>query len=775
MKRLSTLTFLAVLVSLVTFHTDTLSAQGLLLEQHQHRRLPRPWPIRPNLPRPPEVLSYSIKSIDISGQLRDQVAEIQLSQTFVNTGSSQIEAQFVFPLPYDAAIDRVTLMVNGKELPGELLSRDAARRKYEEIVRSSKDPALLEWVGHGLFQTSVFPIPAGQQRTVTLHYTHLLRKNNGITDFLYPLATARYTAKPIESLSVALSINSTLPLKNVYSPTHKLDVKRDNEQRVRVSLELHDVVPTEDFRLVYDVNQQKVGASLLSYRPDGGDDGYFLLLASPQIKSAQEDLPKTVIFVVDQSGSMSGEKIVQAKKAADFVMQRLHEQDLFNIISYNASVTSFAPELQPANAEMRGRALGFIQDIRAGGSTNIHAALTTAMKQLTDNNRPTYVLFLTDGLPTAGEQNELKIAEAVRQSNQVQARLLNFGVGNDVNGRLLDRLARENHGGSEYVRPNENVEEYVSRIYSRITSPVMTNVELLVDADEHEISQGQPINRVYPGGKFDLFAGEQAVFVGRYSATGKATVTLKGNVGDERQSYSFAAELAAHSPDQSYAFIERLWATRRVGEIIDELDLKGKNQELIDELVQLSTKHGIMTPYTSFLADETARPTAITESESFMRNRRAADRDLDSLKIVSGSLGVGQRVTKQELKKAAQAAPASEMSAGEKADAYAVEYLDAKSGKVTSTENVRQIGNVTVYKRGVYLCTSATADLFSGDDKLELDLGALKDKVSVVERYTQDYFNLVAKNSAEENRVLATQGESEQLLVKLRGRVYLIK
>ncbi len=767
--------FQSLIFVLLVLQAGQAFGQGFLLEKDHRYRMPRPWPIIRPVPTP--VVSYSIQQIAIDAKLKDQIADVQVSQTFLNTGKRTIESQFVFPLPYEAAIDEMTLLVDGKELPAKLLSKEQARKKYEEIVQASRDPALLEWMGHGLFQTSVFPIPPGQSRTVTLHYTYLLRKADGVTDFLYPLTTGRYTSKPIEKLTISLTIDSQLPIKNVYSPSHAVDIKRPSKKRARVSLTLKNVIPAEDFRLLYDVNKKKVGAALLSYRPKKSEDGYFLLLATPQIKTKQEQLPKTVIFVVDKSGSMSGEKIGQAREAARFVLNRLQDDDLFNIISYNANVESFSPELQRCNDKARAEGLAFIDDIRSGGSTNIHAALTTAMQQLADRNRPSYVIFLTDGIPTAGITNELKIAQATSAANKVRARLLNVGVGYDVNSRLLDRLARENHGLSEYVRPNENIEEYVSRIYNRITSPVMTNVELAISLDQGNNSRGKLVNRLYPGDQFDLFAGEQVIIVGRYKAPGKAMVKLTGNLGDKKEQLSFNAKLVAKSNDQTYAFIEKLWATRRIGEIIDELDLNGKNKELIDELVQLSTKYGIITPYTSFLADEDVKPTELATSESFRSNRTRTQLNLNRLDDVTGKDATLQRATKQSFKAARQALshPAAPTAAGGISTPNAVVVRDAESDQLVAMNTVRQIGNITIYKRGDYLCTSETAELLTGKEKLVLDLEKLKDKVTVVDRFSKEYFAICQKNSAEENRVLSSQTGNEKLLIKLRGTIYLIR
>lgn len=746
-------------------------AQGALIDPELP--LPRPW-VRPTS-RP--QAEYRIKSLEVQARIKDQVASVQVSQTFVNSGSTQMEVQFVFPLPYDAAIDQLTLLVDGKELPGELLPADKARARYEEIVRKSKDPALLEWMGHGLFQTSVFPVPAGQARTVTLHYTQLLKKDQGATDFLYPLSAAKFTSKPVEKLEIRVTVDSTVAIRNVYSPTHTVAVDRSGQKQARITLTEKDVAPSSDFRLFFDVNPRKFATSVLSYRPDSKDDGYFLLLTTPQTPERSEQVSKTVVFVVDKSGSMSGEKIEQAKGALKFVLNNLREGDLFNIIAYDSSVESFRPELERFSNSTRQQALGFVEGIYAGGGTNIHDALATALRQLQDRQRPSYVIFLTDGLPTVGERSEAKIAAAAKAANDVRARILNFGVGYDVNSRLLDRLGRENFGASEYVRPNEDIEVHVGRVAHRISSPVLTDVELTFEIDGVGPEHGKVVNRIYPNGVFDLFGGEQVVLVGRYRKPGAAKVVLRGQAGGEAHQYDFPARLVEKSNDQSYAFIEKLWAMRRIGEIIDELDLNGANEELTKELVTLSTRHGILTPYTSFLADENARPTQLATSTDFGANSMESLRRLGLLNEAEGRSGVAQRGAKQDFKAASGLAlpavsnPEAQLSLA----AGAAGYRDEATDSFVVAESVRQVGANTLYKRGSLYCTSEASELLTRSDSLKLDLSQMGNQVTVIDRFSAEYFELCNANSTEENRLLASQQDGEQLLVKLRGQAYLIR
>ncbi|MFZ5829012.1 MAG: VIT domain-containing protein [Planctomycetota bacterium] len=696
-------------------------SQGLLVveAEDQSVRLPRPiiiWPPHPPhpphpvpvpRPRPEPEVTYQVKSVEVQGRLTGQVAQVEVAQTFENTGSRQLEAVFVFPLPYDGAVDRMTLMVDGKEYPAKLLDAKEARRIYENIVRKNRDPALLEWMGTGMFKTSVFPVPPGAKRTVSLRYSQLLRKQGGLVDFLFPLSTARYTSKPVDEINIRLAIESEEPIQNIYSPTHSIEKKRTDERHVTVSYTAKNEVPSSDFRLLYDTGKGTVSAQVVSYRPDSDEDGYFLLLATPEIKArSKKPQAKTVVFVIDRSGSMSGKKIEQVRAALSDVLNKLREGDLFNIVAYDSDVAVFRPELQRFNDESRKAALGFVEGLYAGGSTNIDAALRTALEQLHDDERPTYVIFLTDGLPTAGETNESKLVAIAREHNKVRARIFTFGVGYDVNSRLLDRIARENFGQSDYVRPDEDIEPRVATLYNRIEAPVLTNVEIEFALDTRP-EEGKPVNRIYPQRSFDLFAGEQLVIVGRYKKSGDAKVIVSGEIGGKRQKFDFPARFVGTSAGETNAFVERLWAMRRIGEILDELDLKGKNQELVEELVGLSTKHGILTPYTSFMADDGV------DIRDMASNAGRASERLSALHLAEGAAGVAQRSYKSSLQFGARAsasgpAPAFDRFSADAANAAPATRAagggfgfaeEAKREAELAQQNVQNVGNRTFYRR----------------------------------------------------------------------------
>ena len=643
LRRLSASFFSGVVGALAfTASLEPVFAQGFLTET--------PSPSRPA----PRVASIRLEQLSVDADIENSVAQVVVSQTFNNTGSSTYEASFLFPLPYDGAVDSLTFFVEGQEFAGQLLDAAEARKRYEAIVRQNRDPALLEWIGTGLYQTNVFPIPPGQARTVELRYTQLLRQQDGLTEFSFPTKCARQNVAPGKT-SFSVRITGETEIKNVYSPTFDLNVERVAPNVVKTTCVLENQTPTRDFRLFFDQNADQLSAKLQSYRPNPNEDGYFLLLASPKIVSEQTTRPaKTIVFALDISGSMSGEKIEQARESLKFVLSRLNEGDKFNVVLFGTDVRSFSEKLRVVDAASRTEALAFVDAVRSRGSTNIEDALNVSFAQLAqdDSANPKYLFFFSDGEPTTGETNEMKLAQIAREKND-GARFFSFGLGYDVNSRLLDRFVRDGRGQGEYVKPDENIEERVAALYNRVGVPVFTGVEFQFKSKENAAAQ-YFTNQVYPDGKIDVYAGDQLVLVGRYATSGPIEIQAKGLVDGKEVAFSFEGTLTNESVDSTYAFVERLWATRRVGEIVDRLDLDGPNDELMNELLELSKKHGIMTPYTAFLADDSVALDATAENA-----RRAAGNFKTLASQTSNRSGFAQRSLKQSFRGAANLAAES--------------------------------------------------------------------------------------------------------------------
>ena len=318
--------------------------------------IPEPLPPVPIV----EVPYLTIKYHRVTVTIEDQVATTHVDQVFVNEGRHEVEGTYIFPLPEEAAISEFAMWVDGEKLEGQVLERDEARRIYEDIVRRRRDPALLEYVGRNAFQASIYPIPPGGERRIELEYSQVLDMDNGLVEYVYPLNTEKFSPRPLEEVTVNVTIRSNEPLKAIYSPSHDVDIVRRGDHNAVVGYEEYDVKPDRDFVLYYTVSPEDVGLNLLSYKPDGRGDGFFLLLAAPKVEiDTQQVIAKDVILVLDVSGSMRGEKIEQAKEALNFVLDNLHEEDRFNVIAFSTGTRHYARDLVPADE--RGEARDFVR------------------------------------------------------------------------------------------------------------------------------------------------------------------------------------------------------------------------------------------------------------------------------------------------------------------------------------------------------------------------------------------------------------------------------
>lgn len=535
--------------------------------------------------------SLAIKYHHVDIQIKDQVATTRVDQVFVNDNPWAAEGTYIFPLPQGAAVSDFVMWVDGKAVHGEILEADEARTIYDDVVRRMKDPALLEYVGRKALKASVFPIPPGEERKIELEYSQILPVENGLVHYIYPLSTERFSSRPLEDLVVRAQIESREPLKAVYSSRHEVSIDREDDYHALLGLEQSDVLPDRDFELFYTISSEKIGLNLLSFKEEG-QDGFFLLLAAPDVKVNEEEIVvKDIILVLDTSGSMQGEKMDQAKEAARYVLDHLNPLDRFAIVSFATTTRSFSPSLQPATQADKGK--DFLDRLEAMGSTDINRAMIEAVG-LAEEVRPTTLIFLTDGLPTEGVTVTGAILDNVAREAPDNVRIFSFGVGDDVDTDLLDQISLDHGGASTYVRPGEEIDEEVSAFYRKVKMPVLSDLSL----DWGDII----VDQVYPQKIPDLFAGSQLILLGRYREGGPVKITLKGMVNQEERSYTY--EDLNFRKEDGDDFIPRLWATRAVGYYLTQIRLYGEKQEWIDSIVSLSTRYGIITPYTSFLIQE---------------------------------------------------------------------------------------------------------------------------------------------------------------------------
>ncbi len=630
----------------------------------------------PPLPRPMAQLDIRYHHVTVT--VEDQLVVTHVDQTFFNPNEWDVEGTYIFPVPKDAVVTSFALWMDNEPVKGQILDAEQARRTYTDIVQSLQDPALLEYIDRGAVQASIFPIPSREERRIELEYSQVLTSENGLLRYVYPLSTEKFSRLPLESVTIQIDIKSHVPLRAIYSPSHQIAVHRENDHHITVGYEELDVLPDRDFVLFFSTGEEQA-FHLMSFRDplDTLDpDGFFLMLLAANPGSNPETFPKDVILVLDKSGSMDGEKFRQAQEALRYILGQLNPEDRFNIITFSTGVEAYASNL--VDAGKAGEGITWVDRQQAQGSTDINRALLEAAA-LVDQGRPTYIIFLTDGLPTTGEVDSQRILDNLSATVQENVRLFSFGVGYDVDTFLLDSLSESHRGASIYVLPGERLDEALSDFYAKISTPVLT--DLVLDFGDLTVYD------LYPAPLPDLFAGSQIVMVGRYRQPGEATITLTGEVNGEILEFRYANQIFPASSRGNSGTLEsipRLWATRKIGYLLNQVRLHGPDPEVVEQIVRLSIRYGIITPYTSYLVTEEFPLGAIEQSRIVEEQYKMFQSD--SLSAPYGQEAVERAAVQGALAGADTAAPS------------AASFTTENSGKVRITGT-----RAFVFKDGIWI------------------------------------------------------------------------
>jgi Ca-activated chloride channel family protein len=520
-----------------------------------------------------------------------------------------------------------------------VLSKDEARRIYEQLVSKIRDPALVEFVGYNLIRSSVFPVEARGNQKIRLTYEHILDAEGNRVDYILPRTESLQYAVPWK---ITVNIRTKRPISTVYSPSHRLQEKRVSDKQMTVELATDAMKEPGPFRLSYLLADNGVTASMFAYPDTKVGGGYFLLLAGLPAKPLNADdvpaIKRELTLVIDRSGSMRDEKIEQVKEAALQIIAGLKQGEAFNVAIYNETIEWFSPGPVLKARQTQDAAKRYIQGVTATGGTNIHDALTEALNQKPMEGMLPIVLFLSDGLPTAGVTSEVAIRNVVIKSNPHNRRVFTFGVGVNVNAPLLEKIAAESRATAEFVLPNEDVEVKIGRVFKQLTGPILADVELEVMEGAGDVAIGRTRD-IMPDKLPDLFDGDQIVLLGQYVGKEPITFKVSGNYLGRKRTFKFTFEF--DKANVRNGFVPRLWASRKIAKLIDIIRQMGadsavskedpKVKEIVDEIVRLSTEFGILTEYTAFLAREGTdladRPDVLRRSERELERRAMRARD----------------------------------------------------------------------------------------------------------------------------------------------------
>ncbi|GEM_PF-428407 len=570
------------------------------------------------------ILDVPLTHTEVNAEISGMIAYVEVQQTFHNPYNERIEAVYVFPLPNMAAVNEMIMKVGDRLIYSEVHERDKAQQIYIEAREAGQHASLLEQERPNIFTQSVANIMPGEDIVIVIRYVQDLPYKDGQYEFVFPTVVGpRYipgeaidiqsgtgwspdtsavpdasritppvippTFRSGHDINITLNINGGLPIQSYTVPTHMTYDERISKTHVRITLASNDRIPNKDFIVRYTVNDSKPNAAFISYKEENAADGYFMLMLQPQLKIKTRDIrPKEMIFVVDCSGSMSGEPMAKAKAAMRRAINNLNPNDTFQIIKFSDAANGFAPAPVANTAQNIMNARRFINEMHGTGGTQMIEGIKAALDYPHDENRLRIVLFMTDGY--IGDERQIFAAIKKKIGD---TRLFSFGVGSSVNRYLLDNMAKTGRGDVFYCTLNEETKPQINRFYDRVRNPVLTDIAIQWN--------GLKVYDTIPKYIPDLFSSTPLQICGRYSKPGNTTITITGMAGTTPFVKKMHITLPKKAPENKV--ISLLWARKRIAEIMSSMYSEGSDKEK-SEIISLAKTYHLMSKYTSMVAVE---------------------------------------------------------------------------------------------------------------------------------------------------------------------------
>lgn len=551
--------------------------------------------------------ALEMTQVRVSVAIRDALATTTMEIALANRSGANQEGVLLVPVPPGATVTGFTFEGPSSEPTAKILAREDARREYDAIVARERDPALLEWAGWNLLRSSVFPVPPSGTQRVRVTWEELLAPVGDRIDYVLPRSDL--VRGPAWSISIA--VTGSTPIAAVYSPTHELVTVDRGTNHATLTASERGAAATGALRLSV-VRGETASASVLTYPDPAIGGGYFLMLAAAPHAAPEPTMQRDLVLVLDRSGSMSGAPLEQAKLAAIRIVDGMRDGERINVVDFSNGVSRLAPLPMVLDRTNRATVRDYIARLAPAGGTNIHDALLEALRQPPAPGTLPLCLFLTDGLPTIGKTIERDIRVMAEAANGAKRRIFTVGIGPDVNVPLLDRIADGSRALATYVTQGDDLTAKVTDIAGRLIGPVVADITL--GSREGTAPAPARIAETLPQELPDLFRGSTLVVLGQYRGDAPFTLTVAGTSSTGPR--TLTAEVDPRTASTANAFVPRLWASRRIAQLIDAVRQLGgdgrvaisaddpRMRELVGEIVRLSATWGILTEYTSMLALE---------------------------------------------------------------------------------------------------------------------------------------------------------------------------
>jgi len=569
---------------------------------------------------PAPLLATDVK-IDVSGP----IARARVTQRFINPGDSWVEGKYIFPLPEESAVDTLKMVIGERVIEGRIKEKQEARQIYEEAKAAGKKASLVEQQRPNVFTNSVANIGPGETIVVQIEYQQTAHRDGDTFSLRFPMVVApRYTPKeadprfvdftPGESgwgevlppepkdtleqppvlhpeagkvnpVSLKVSLDAGFPLGEVKSPHHDVTIGRGGKNAATIALKKELVPADKDFELTWKPAAAKAPTAAL-FRERVGNEDYLLIMLTPPSGDVQpEAKPREAVFVIDNSGSMSGPSMDQAKESLLWALDRLKPGDTFNVIRFDDTLTVLFPDAVPAHGENLAVAKKFVKSLEANGGTEMLPALRAALtdRHSHDTDRVRQVVFLTDGAIT----NERELFSEIT-TNLGRSRLFTVGIGSAPNSYFMTRASEAGRGTFTHIGNEQQVVERMSELFEKLGSPVMTNITATWPDGLTTESWPNPVP--------DLYKGEPVVLSARMPQA-KGTLILRGDVAGEPWEVRMAV-----GKGEARAGIGKLWARRKIEQLEADARIAGNWEKNDSSILKVALEHHLVSRMTSLVA-----------------------------------------------------------------------------------------------------------------------------------------------------------------------------